>query len=509
VESGRSPAPFHPALKVKRKGNKEVKARRTYEMVGCGSEHIYRAFNSDINALERALKERMLFYKDPNGEYKPVLTPCKEAFTTEAEHFLRQFEILSTWTHPTTMDDFVRSFSGQKRRRYEIAAENIKKGMKVLTGVKMFLKFETYNLTLKPNAKPRGIYPRSDEFLVEYGRRIKAIEKKIFGVLEEMFGYKCVFKGLNQEARGKLLSSYWGEFSDPVAVSADASAFEASVSVDALRFTHGVYNRLIRGDKQFKKLQRQTLNNIVRARTQDGSLQCRLPGGKMSGDPDTACGNCLVSAFMLLKFFNENDITKHRSCIDGDDVVIIVERRDLEKITANGKAFYARHGFNMVFENPVFELELISFCQSQPIWTPDGYRMVRNVKSAVAKDAFSRKDLSSKTNYLRWIASIGECGLATCGGIPVLQEYYQQFLRNSNGAKVFEKEALMDDYRSFKVQGMNRKYEEVHPSTRYSFYIAFGITPDEQLAIEGYYSTLSLKHGLTAANVRPTATLPW
>jgi hypothetical protein len=33
-------------------------------MVGCGSEHIYRAFNSDINALERALKERMLYYKD-------------------------------------------------------------------------------------------------------------------------------------------------------------------------------------------------------------------------------------------------------------------------------------------------------------------------------------------------------------------------------------------------------------------------------------------------------------
>lgn len=477
-------------------------------MVGCGSEHIYRAFNSNINALERALKERMLFFKQ-NGEYVPVLKPEEAAFTTEAKHFLRRLKNLSTWTHPTEMDAFVQSFSGQKRKRYEKAAENIGQGMKVLTDVKMFLKFETYNLTLKPNAKPRGIYPRSDEFLVEYGRRIKAIEKKIFAVLETMFGYKCVFKGMNQEARGKLLSDYWGEFSNPVAVSADASAFEASVSREALGLTHNVYNMFIRGDKVFQELQSKTLLNKISARTQDGSLKCEHNGGKMSGDPDTACGNCLVSAYMLLKFFEENDITKHRCCIDGDDVVLIVERGDLAKIQQFGKPFYERHGFNMIFENPVFELEQISFCQSQPVWTPDGYRMVRDVKSAVAKDAFSRKDLSSKTNYLKWIASIGECGIATCGGIPVLQEYYAQYQRNSEGAKIFEKETLLDDYRSFKLQGMDKKYKEVHPNTRYSFYIAFGITPDEQIAIENYYSTLVLRHGQTAANVEPTATLPW
>lgn len=501
-------APNHPALKVRRKGNTEVKARRTYEMVGCGSEHIYRAYNSDINALERALKERMLYYKK-GEDFVPVLRPDDAAFTTEAEHFLARFKVLSTFTHPTEMDDFINSFSGQKRVRYQKAAENISKGMKVLTDVKMFLKFETYNLTLKPNAKPRGIYPRSDEFLVEYGRRIKAIEKKIFAVLEDMFGYRCVFKGMNQEERGKKLQIYWSEFEDPVAISADASAFEASVSVKALRLCHKIYNLFIRGDKQFRGLQRQTLNNRIKARTQDGNLTCELEGCKMSGDPDTACGNCLVSAYMLLLFFRENGITKHRCCIDGDDVVLIIERKDLPKVLKNGRPFYLRHGFNMIFEKPVYELEHISFCQSQPVWTPDGYRMVRSVKSAVAKDAFSRKDLGSKTNFERWISSIGQCGLATSGGIPILQEYYAQFVRNSNGAKAFEKDDLLRDYRSFKVQGMNKKYVGVHPQTRYSFYIAFGITPDEQMAIEEYYAQLLLLHGLSAANVAPTATLPW
>jgi hypothetical protein len=375
--------------------------------------------------------------------------------------------------------------------------------------VTMFLKFETYNLTLKPNAKPRGIYPRSDEFLVEYGRRIKAIEKQIFAGLENIFGYKCIFKGLNQEQRGQLLANYWDQFRDPVAICADASAFEASVSADALKFTHNIYNCYIRKDKDFNRMQKQTINNVITARVKDGKLTCKCDGGKMSGDPDTACANCLISAYMLHKFYDQFKIVKHRCCIDGDDVVMIVERKDLQKVLDEGKGFYKKHGFNMIFEDPVFELEKISFCQSQPIWTPAGYRMVRNVKSAVAKDAFSRKDLDSKTNYTRWIASIGECGLATSGEIPILQEYYQQYVRNSNGAKTFKNEALLEDYRSFKVQGMNKKYGTVHPRTRYSFYIAFGIAPDEQIGIEGYFSTLKLQHGLSAANVMSTPALPW
>jgi hypothetical protein len=480
-------------------------------MVGASSGHIYRAYNNSINALERALKERLLYFKQ-DGEFHSVFRPVKEAFTVRAVEFIKRMKKFATSTRPTPYDDFVNSFSGRKKERYLKAAENLKTNQYNFLNqgiVKMFLKFESYNLTLKPDAKPRGIYPRTDEFLVEYGRRIKAIEKKIYQSLKALFGYDVIFKGKNQRSRGALLEEYWNVFKDPVAISADASAFEASVSVMALEFSHKIYNQYIFGDLEFTRLQKCTLHNKITAFARDGSLKMDCEGCKMSGDPDTALGNCLISAYMMWNFFRELGIEKHRACVDGDDVVFIVERRDLGKIMSQGKSFYKEYGFRMIFEDPVFELEKLSFCQSQPIWTEQGYLMVRNVKSAVAKDAFSRKDLSSKTSYLRWIASVGECGLACSGGVPILQEVYAQYIRNSHGAKVFENENLLQDTINFKVQGMTRKYQDINPRTRYSFYIAFGICPDEQVAIENYYSTMVLEHGVTDEDVMPTRTLPW
>jgi hypothetical protein len=479
-------------------------------MVGCGSKHIYRAYNNTVDALERAIKERMLFYKE-EGEYWPMIRPNPDAFSNRAAKFKSAIKKLSVWTLPTEMVPFAESFSGQKRLRYLKAAENLSRQgfRKEWTKVKMFLKFETYNLSLKPDAKPRGIYPRSDEFLVDYGRRIKAIEKKIYNALEEMFGYDVIFKGKNQRSRGGLLEKYWNEMEDPVAISADASAFEASVSDEALAFCHEIYNYYIRGDKHFQFLQRSTIVNRIFATAPDGTIEVVVLGRKMSGDPDTALGNCLVSAFMMHTLFGDLQIEKHRACIDGDDVVFIIERKELHKVLEHGKKFYRDFGFRMVFEKPVYEIEHLTFCQSQPVWTPDGYIMVRNPYHATAKDAFSRKDLSSKTNYLRWISSVGMCGLSTNGGIPIMQEYYQQYVRNGKGAPIFENDDLFQEFRTYKVQGMKRRYEDIHPRTRYSFHIAFNIAPDEQVIIEDYYAALELDHNVTEADVMPTPDLPW
>lgn len=479
-------------------------------MVGTGSKHIYRAYNNSVNALERALKERLIYYKDGTG-YREIPKPVQEVFKVRTQDFETAIKRLSTWTLPTETDTFCASFSGQKRLRYEKAAKILRENLwdPKWAEVKMFLKFESYNFTLKPDAKPRGIYPRSDEFLVDYGRRIKAIEKKVYKDIEVIFGYDIIFKGKNQLSRGALLERYWNEIEDPVAISADASAFEASVSNEALAFCHRIYNYYIRGDKQFIKLQGYTRDNKLSGYAPDGNVRARFAYGKMSGDPDTALGNCLVSAAMMYTFFQENGIDKHRGCIDGDDVVFIVSRRDLHKVLQNGEKFYLDYGFRMIFEKPVYELEKLTFCQSQPIWTEHGYLMVRNPRNATAKDAFSRKDLSSKTDYQRWIASIGDCGISTCGGIPVLQEYYQQFIRNSSGAKIFQNDSLFQEYKNFKNMGMSRKYSPVKDRTRYSFYIAFDIAPDEQIAIEQYYANLTLEHGLSEDNVMPTPDLPW
>lgn len=510
MNSTKSRAPEHASLKVTRKGNGYVKTRKTYELVGCSTGHNYRAYNNSCNAQERAIKERLLFYKAEDGSYQPIPEPTDGQF--QSATFLEAIKKESFACHPLSRLDFSNSFKGRKKERYLKATENLNSQLRIhqIAYLKYFLKYETYDFALKPDAKPRGINPRSDEFLVDYGRRIKAIEKNIYRCLEKMFGHDIIFKGKNQAKRGALMEKYWSHFKNPVAIAFDASAFEASVSVPALKLSHRVYNCFIRSDREFVQLQKATLYNKGSGHTPDGKVKFSLKGKRASGDPDTAAGNCIISAYMLWEFMEKHGLSRAdiRAMVDGDDVVAIVEEENLHYFLDNGKDFYLERGFRMIFEKPVREMEQISFCQSSPVWTPDGYVMVRNPRACLAKDSISRKSLESKKDYTRWIASVGECGLSCAGGIPVLQEFYQQLVRNSEGAKPFTNETLLDDYRSFKVQGMGRKYIPIHPRTRYSFSIAFGIYPDEQIAIENYYMRLVMKHGLNSNLLSICPSLP-
>jgi hypothetical protein len=43
------------------------------------------------------------------------------------------------------------------------------------------------------------------------------------------------------------------------------------------------------------------------------------------------------------------------------------------------------------------------------------------------------------------------------------------------------------------ADGMKRSYGAVHPQTRYSFWLAFGIEPSQQLAAEEYFRNLDFQ----------------
>ena len=53
----------------------------------------------------------------------------------------------------------------------------------------------------------------------------------------------------------------------------------------------------------------------------------------------------------------------------------------------------------------------------------------------------------------------------------------------------------MDEYNGLMhaSRGMSVKFTTPTDSTRYSFWLAFGITPDEQVIIEDHYSTIPLQ----------------
>jgi hypothetical protein len=106
---------------------------------------------------------------------------------------------------------------------------------------------------------------------------------------------------------------------------------------------------------------------------------------------NTSSGNCFTMVGLVYSYMHKR--CKWRLANNGDDCVLIIERRDLGKITGLVQ-WFDKMGYTMESEGVVDIFEKISFCQTKPVWTPSGYKMVRNPSTAIAKDIHSRCDLS-------------------------------------------------------------------------------------------------------------------
>lgn len=212
-----------------------------------------------------------------------------------------------------------------------------------------------------------------------------------------------------------------------MAIGLDASRFDQHVSVQALEWEHSVYNRLFRSD-ELRDLLKWQLKNTGFARANDGMIKYTVEGGRMSGDMNTALGNCLIMCAMVWSYMQ----TKlgptgkpiHFEFIDnGDDVVLFLEKRDLHRIEDLAE-WFGEMGFEMKIEEPVYEIEEIEFCQMHPIEVEPGvYTMVRTYPNAIAKDCICM----NPQNFRQWLYAVGECGLAITSGVPVYEAFYQAF----------------------------------------------------------------------------------
>ena len=124
---------------------------------------------------------------------------------------------------------------------------------------------------------------------------------------------------------------------------------------------------------------------------------------------------------------------KWRLANNGDDCVLIIERSDLPLIS-DLVSWFSAMGYTMESEGVVGQFEHINFCQTKPVWTPAGYKMVRNPASAIPKDIHSRCDLSRRDVFDLWCPCVHKGGLALAGDIPVYNTFYQAFPNTCSSA---------------------------------------------------------------------------
>jgi hypothetical protein len=172
---------------------------------------------------------------------------------------------------------------------------------------------------------------------------------------------------------------------------------------------------------------------------------------------------------------------------NGDDCVVIIERRDLRQFLHIMNTVLTAARLPTTFEEPVDELEKLVFCQMSPVFDGTNWVMVRDPRTCLDKDACTIKPVTSARTWNTLRNSVGLSGLAAYGNMPVLAAFYE-CLRRGAGERV-DKDSVIDGLKRMSA-GMKKQGLGITPECRASFARAFDITPNEQIAIEEHYSAI-------------------
>jgi len=470
----------HRVVALKCFGYQKTRARRLVNLHPCGGGERWGVHNNSLPNLERALVERVLTV-ELDGVRQPPPQPAAGHVQRGLKEFKRRLCFAVGRVSPYSTEQFVDTYTGRKRRLYAEVAASLESVPVTRRDsiVNAFIKDEKTNLTTKSDPCPRVIQPRGARFNLAIGVHLKPMEKPIFRGIAAIFGSTTVAKGLNADQRGQLLYEKWSRFDTPVAILLDAKRFDQHVSHDVIMWEHSVFEKIAVCRSELQRLNTMRRPNRCYMRTNDGGFKYTLRGVRMSGDMDTALGNCLTMCAMTFSFATHLALSKFEYLNDGDDGVLIVEGGDAQRVLDTFAHFFLQYGFTMKLEGIAREFEHIDFCQARPVLLSGKYRMVRDPMVCLRKDSLSLKSSTDVTTMRHLRDAIGWCGLSLAGDCPILGEFYHSMV-----CRPYVAPELFESGMQFLAKGMDPKYQPPTDEARVSFYKAFSITPDMQIALE-------------------------
>lgn len=462
--------------------NAQVKSRSLYSIAELSGNLALGVNNADITTLECALLERMYYCKVKEAYEAPP--PVKAGlFSTRLSNFHRKLRGYLRHAHPCTLDEVVEMYTGRKKTIYANAKVKLERyGLLRKHGyLNSFVKLEKVN----PSKAPRCIQPRNPVYNVRLATYIKPIEHKVYDAIRKIYGDgPTVIKGFNVQQIGAIVRGKWRSFSDPVAIGLDATKFDMHVSVEALEWEHSVYNDVYRCSV-LRKMLRWQVDNRGYGWCKDGHLRYAVKGRRASGDMNTSLGNCIIMCALVYAYAEHRGVDI-KLCNNGDDCVVMMERRFEHAFMDGLDQWFLEMGFRMVAEKPVYDLNHIEFCQMRPIEMDDGTcRMIRNLPTALRKDSLCTVDIRTAKARKGWLTAVGQGGLALTGGIPVVQNFYRSFIRLGGGyeSKIgthLQRHSGM----ALLSKGVDHAFSRPSPNVRLQVFKAWGISPDLQCALE-------------------------
>lgn len=454
--------------------------------------------NNNFRNARRAIMERVFKTEGADGTLHEPPVPGGGVFKRALESFRLKLARVLPSTNRVSTEDFLSMVPARKRKVYQAAAESLaslpirKKDSFLST----FIKMEKILFSSKPDPAPRVIQPRNPRYNIEVGRFLKPLEHQIYQAVAGVFGGPTIMKGYNSAEQGRIIAEKWHSFRRPVAIGLDASRFDQHVSVDALKWEHGVYTSCFhdRDEKrELKRLLKWQLHNRGFCRVPDGTIKYKTDGCRMSGDMNTALGNCLLMCGMIYSLMDNLGISHYELVNNGDDCTLIMEEHDEAAVRAAIPGWFLALGFTMKVGDTARELEQIEFCQTHPVEvSPGEWILVRNCPVALAKDSVCLLPLTSQAELMYWLDAVGQGGLSLTGGVPIYQEFYAKYIQlGAPNDKILRSNQMEGGFWML-AKGMTRDYRPITDTCRLSFYKAFGILPDEQIAREHYYRDLNI-----------------
>lgn len=470
--------------------------KRLYKFAGAGSSRFVGCHHNSLPNLLRALDERV-YHTMQGGALARTIQPKRNITGALSGFRIQLMDHLPTLP-PLTDQEFLDRYEGGKRRCYELAMESLYVRPVEAADARMgsFVKFEK---GLKTEGCPRLINPRRPRYNCELGKLIAHCEKPLFKAIGQVFGGVTVFKGMDALEQGQAFKDAWDQFDEPVAVGLDASRFDQHVSEPLLEWEHGVWPRMVPGHcrKKLNWLLRLQRRNHGIAVFNEGVVKFLIKGCRMSGDMNTSSGNCLIMCAMVFAFMSElqsqEGVGRYRLANNGDDCVVILEKKDLAAFSARVSSWFTDMGFTMKVEEPVSELEEIEFCQMHPVWTARGWCMVRDPRVAIPKDLHSTCDLRHEKVGRRWMGAVRAGGLALTAGCPVWPSFYRMYPAYNFAVGDSQVLRTLTESGFWRIKGKLQWADlEVGPEHRFSFWAAFGIHPEEQMDMERRFATSEL-----------------
>jgi len=484
------------------------KALRTITQLGifgsvAGTEWVCPA--NDLSTFLGMLMERVYFVKSTpqsksvafSGKCQkfsqvPQPTTCYMTRLSKERNFLHH-HVASVAPQSLSNLEFVSRYRGQKRRLYESAVKSLEEIPinRSDARIRAFVKQEPVAAVSGGMKPPRGIHPRSLRYNVEFGKHFCPLEKPLYEGIKKLFrdDLPVVLKGFNSHDTAAIIAEKFHRHTNPVAIGLDASRFDQHVSVPALRFEHSIYKRIVK-DPHFAKLCDWQLVNAAQAWLSDGKVRYKIKGGRMSGDMNTSTGNILLMTCLLHAYLREANLLKYVSVINnGDDSVLFLSHEHLHKLE-NLSSWFLEFGFEMTIEPPVYRLECLEFCQQHMLYDGTEWFQVPKLKNL-------NKCLLGCKNFppdeLPYFAkNRAKCFLSTSGGCPIFDSVFrrldyqvdeQRFSKLEKQGTYFHSNEYTANWYAKELE-CSRFDKSVTDFARVSFFSAFGITPDEQVAVE-------------------------